>query len=152
MKIITRLLFMFFLCLTISCASIAPSATTQPQNNSYKYTFDFYANHLSKGLFPKIEKTIKPYKKFLNSKEGQKAVDEVFECIETYLKKNNLYVYSNPKVQIFQFQNDKVTLFILRVELHFLDEASSIKNYVNTVIFSKKFLIFFGKKLKGVGI
>lgn len=154
MKITTKLILVLFMCLIISCATAAPPPSTvvQKQITSEQYNFDFYANHLSKGVFPQIEKTIKPYKKFLTQEECKKLANEVFDCIWIYINNNNLYISKKPTVQVFKLSSKTKVAFVLRIEIHFLDKESSFKDLVNTVIFTKKFLIFFGKERTGAGI
>jgi hypothetical protein len=150
MKIFLKIILLICLCLTISCATI-PSSKTRPT-----YNFDFYSTNLSKGLFPEIEHVIKPYKKYLTKDEAQNLSNDVFICVMKYAGDHKLFLFSKPLIQTFGFSNDSETeyLFILRVELHFVDEESSVKeaNMINTIIFTKAFLIFSGKKPIGAGI
>ena len=151
MKTIFKLLFILFLCFTTTFCTTLPTKTTITSPKP-AYDFNFYTNHLIKGLFPQIRETVKPYNRFLSQEEAQEAVDKVFMTVSSYLTKNKIVVFEKPKVQIFKLSNDVNVVFILKVEIHFLDKAESKEDLLNTIIIAKKFLLFYGKEKKGEGI
>jgi hypothetical protein len=149
MKMIYRFILILLLCLPISCS--AALSQSNLNNSENKCSFTFYSDHLSK-LYSEIEKFVEPCSKAFDEEEGQLLVDGVSTLITNYVIKNKLCITDPPLVQIFKLRNNKNKAYVLKVEIRFFDKKESFKDLINTVIFTKKFLIYFGYKKTGVGI
>ena len=148
MKILTKIFLVICLCLTVSCSGVP----VVPSTVSPAYNFSFYSDHLSKGMFPEIEKVVISYKRFLTIKDCENLIEDVFDCTWCYIEKNKLYVSQEPVVKVSKLESKTNVAFVLSVEIHFLDKETSFKGLINTIIITKKFLIFLDRKLTGVEI
>lgn len=146
MKMIYKLALIICLCMILACSTI-PS---KPDKTNTKSTYDFvfYSTHLSKHLYPQIKEFIKPFKRNMSREEVQIIVDGVTMLVGNYIYKNQLYISCKPLVQIFKLGNDEHIAYVLKTQISFLDKEESFRDLINTVIITKKFLVYFGYNKK----
>ena len=149
MWLVKKSLVIVLLCIILTCTPILPSISKCESQTS---TFEIYSTHLSKNVFPHIKEMGKKYSKDITQEEANYLTNTIFAYLVNYFSENDLKISRPPLVQLFKLSNGVNIAVVLKIQISFVDKDESFKDLSNTIIFNKKFLIFFSQNSKGVRI